>query len=218
MIKLVTYNILAECMVEAFRMIDHQKFTNKNRLSKICSKIEGSDVICLQEVDETMFDGIKTYLGEQYVSSLSLNACGRFGQAIFFKKNLDHIWEVSEGQFDDGSGRKFQQIFLCGLSITNCHLTYSQSTRQLGQIMSCLPDSPHIICGDFNKILNVNKINDFYVSSNKNLTNIDDYEDTRCIDYILSTQIINSYTTDIPTLDGSQPSDHIPVYADIPSP
>ena len=52
----------------------------------------------------------------RFVLSLStpvFNACGRFGQAVFFKKkSVPHMGSIrGGGQFDDGSGRRFQQQY-----------------------------------------------------------------------------------------------------------
>lgn len=222
--KIVTYNILAECMLEWFRTIDMNNFTRKRRTPMIISKLLDQDVICLQEVDKMAYEDIKNALGDDFVSDFIIHPCNRFGLAMFIRQNMrdkpnccshrikvdrQRIIKFSENTFSDNSRRKYQVGYIGGFGIVNCHLSYNERKKQLERI---LDDNIDIICGDFNS--DHLTIPGFY-TSNTEYTNIDDFGELKCIDYIFcKLSSIKCYTNGTPTLDGTEPSDHIPVYGE----
>jgi len=146
--KLITYNVLADCTRHHFPDPEAPVLKREHRTPLILAFLRDAcaDIVCLQEVDKALFGELQQGLDTAYVSSLALNRDGRFGCAMFVK-GPDVAWETLN--FADDSGRTAQTATIDGVTVANVHLDFKRNCDQMRALVNTLPSSC-VVCGDFN--------------------------------------------------------------------
>ena len=150
--RVVTYNVLADCTLHHFPNPAATVLQRYARTPLIIEYLTSSnaDIICLQEVDQIMYNAIQKALFGYAASHLSLNKDGRFGCAMFSK--VSHI-VCKSFYFNDDSGRVAQIAKIGETSIINVHLDFKKNHQQIRELVKEAGPNA-VLCGDFNASFN----------------------------------------------------------------
>lgn len=178
--KVVTYNILAQCTLHHFgaRVANEPTvFDWQTRTNLLVQEIQGldADILLLQEVDTATFQKISAALGANYQGFVRYNADGRFGCALFVRNfetaRRPRFEVIAESVLPyggnggivaggDTTGRIAQiariRIPALGkvIGVANTHLDFNRNTQQIQALTQGIsignPANEWIIGGDFN--------------------------------------------------------------------
>lgn len=229
-LTILTYNILADSTLHHFKNPNAEELKRDFRTPLIINTLLNSkcDILCLQEVDSTCLNDIKSNLTDYKVVEYSLHENKQFGNCVLAKTNICSDLIGSSHSFNDSdiSGRKYNKITSqnCLFTIYNVHLDFKLNCQQINSLVSSINSEEKnvIICGDFNgspnsTTLRIAKEAGFTTLSTGNTCNVDG--NAKVIDFIL---IKNGKLNYVKTLvdakkypSENQGSDHVCVVAEI---
>ena len=242
MISIVTWNTLAQRYVDPYLstrypyVSDHSILSWEYRLKSIQQKLTNlnPDIICLQEVElSTIENDFVNFFTEYdcFHHVVSKNRSNPIGNITLWKKSM-----FTSDKRDNNSCGIFVTLSITGKSekfqIANIHLKagLNLGKERIPQINSCIKkmnnDIPHIICGDFNDILENDGLLKTILVSNNYSCHIDENTCSVFNEIFQSSKYwsfdhIATFNTDIeiipPTINQNipnvdEPSDHILVH------
>lgn len=190
-------------------------------------KVLNSDIVCLQEVNESVKAGFQVSIFKDELSMDShfganvVNSGTNYGLVTYSKypiKSKDHIYLTSEKE-QRGFLHTVVKVGSKKLNIINLHLALNKSERdiqlyELTNFIKSLNNEPYIVCGDFNqKNMEINKSIFKDVAKEVGKENIITISTgVNRIDYILVSPDIEVLYYDVLIKDMS---DHYPIVAKI---
>ena len=241
MLRVVSWNVLADAYVR------HEYYprtppalldpvTRGQAVRRRLAALDGADVICLQEMDRTLFALAVEALPACTARLLTRRARGE-GCALFIRRSLVPQPEFEEMVFRDDSGHVALAARGADVTVVCTHLKWEpdgtpeaahRGRAQLAEILDRWASGPRVVCGDFNAgpesvvlaLARDRGLSDAYASLPEAFTCNANSERKR-IDFILcSAEFIATpsplavtVTNDTALPGGDEPSDHVAIEA-----
>lgn len=240
MIRVVSWNVLADAYVkdEYYPHTPPEVFERAKRRKAVIDRLEklsDVEVLCLQEVDGTLFALAQERLKQTTGHHFKKRGKGE-GVAIFERTALSPDPKFKEHAFKDMSGHVALGVTFADTTVITTHLKWAPEHTPVGEhpglaqltdLLDTWPTGVRVVCGDFNAtpgsdVLALAKergLKDAYVSRDDAFTCNSNRKRKR-IDYILHTGDFSASPSPLPSVGDdtplpseSEPSDHLPIEA-----